>query len=226
MYTASAATSTTRDKLAKNQRRFKAPNYTRGCVRAKAFGVSSANAAERTACPPRYDSIASERFSGNFFYMKALALFLLILVSVSAASAQPVVVIVRHGEKAANGGSDPDLSSVGRARADALARILKDSGITAVFTTEFQRTQETAAPTATSAHAAPTVVPAKDAAALVAKLHQLSGNALVVGHGDTIPNLIKALGISVPVNIPDADYSELLVVTLGDKPQLLRLHYP
>jgi broad specificity phosphatase PhoE len=158
--------------------------------------------------------------------MKALALFLLILVSVSAASAQPVVVIVRHGERAANGGSDPDLSSAGRARADALSRILKDSGITAIFTTEFKRTQETAAPTATSTHVAPTVVPAKDTTALVAKLHQLSGNALVVGHGDTIPNIIKALGIDVPINIPDADYSELLIVTLSDKPQLFRLHYP
>jgi broad specificity phosphatase PhoE len=158
--------------------------------------------------------------------MKALALFLLLFVSVSMASEQPVVVIVRHGEKATNGGTDPELSSVGRARADALSRILKDSGITAIFTTEFKRTQETAAPTAISAHVTPTVVPAKDTAALVAKLHQLSGNALVVGHGDTIPNIIKALGISVPVNIPDADYSELLIVTLGDKPQLFRLHYP
>jgi broad specificity phosphatase PhoE len=158
--------------------------------------------------------------------MKALALFLLILVSVSAASAQPVVVIVRHGEKAANGSSDPDLSSAGRARAEALSRILKESGITAIFTTELKRTQETAAPTATSTHVAPTVVPAKDTVALVAKLHQLSGNALVVGHGDTIPNIIKALGIDVPINIPDADYSELLIVTLGDKPQLFRLHYP
>ncbi len=158
--------------------------------------------------------------------MKALALFLLIFVSVSVASAQPVVIIVRHGEKAANGGSDPDLSSAGRARADALARILKDSGITAIFTTELKRTQETAAPTATSTHVAPTVVAAKDTAALVAKLHQLSGNALVVGHGDTIPNIIKALGINSLINIPDADYSELLIVTLGDKPQLLRLHYP
>jgi hypothetical protein len=53
----------------------------------------------------------------------------------------------------------------------------------------------------------------------------VSGNALVVGHGDTIQNIIKALGISVPVNIPDADYSELLIVTLGDKLQLFRLHY-
>jgi broad specificity phosphatase PhoE len=158
--------------------------------------------------------------------MKALALFLLLFVSVSIASALPVVVIVRHAEKAADGGTDPDLSSAGRARADALARILKDSGITGIFTTEFKRTQETAAPTATSVHVTPTLVAAKDTAALAAKLHQLNGNALVVGHGDTIPNLVKALGINVPVNIPDADYSELFIVPLGDKPQLFRLHYP
>ena len=159
--------------------------------------------------------------------MKALALFLLLFVSVSMASAaQPVVVIVRHAEKATNGGTDPDLSSAGRARADALARILKDSDITAIFTSEFKRTQETAAPTAASAHVTATVVAAKDTAALVAKLHELNGNALVVGHGDTIPNLIKALGINTPINIPDDDYSELVIVTLGDKPQLFRLHYP
>jgi broad specificity phosphatase PhoE len=158
--------------------------------------------------------------------MKALALFLLLFVSVTVASAQPVIVIVRHAEKATNDATDPDLSSAGRGRADALARILKDSGLTAIFTTEFKRTQETAAPTATSVQVTPTVVAAKDTAALVAKLHQLNGNALVVGHGDTIPNLIKSLGINTPINIPDADYSELLIVTLGDKPQLFRLHYP
>ncbi len=158
--------------------------------------------------------------------MKALALFLLLFVSASIASAEPVIVIVRHAEKAANGGSDPDLSSAGRARADALARILKDAGITAIFTSEFKRTQETAAPAATLAHVAPTVVAAKDTAGLVAKLHELNGNTLVVGHGDTIPNIVKALGINTPIDIPDADYSELLIVTLGDKPQLFRLHYP
>ena len=158
--------------------------------------------------------------------MKALALFLLLFVSVSMAAAQPVVVLVRHAEKTTNGGKDPDLSSAGRARADALARILKDSGITAIFTSEFKRTQETAAPTATLIGVTATVVPAKDTAGLVAKLHQLNGNALVVAHGDTIPNIIKALGIDRPINIPDEDYSELLIVTLGDKPQLFRLHYP
>ena len=158
--------------------------------------------------------------------MKALALFLLVFVSVSNARAQPVVVIVRHAEKAANGGNDPDLSAAGRARAEALARILKDSGITAIFSTEFKRTRETAVPTATSIHVTPTVVAAKDTAALVRKLHQLNGNAVVAGHGDTIPDIVKALGINSSINIPDADYSELLIVILGDKPQLFRLHYP
>jgi len=159
--------------------------------------------------------------------MKTLPLVLLLFVSVSMASAaQPVVVIVCHAEKASDGGNDPDLSSAGRARADALAQILKNSGITAIFTSEFKRTQETAAPIATSTHLTPTVVAAKDTAGLVAKLHQLNGNALVVAHGDTIPNIIKALGINIPINIPDEDYSELLIVTLGDKPQLFRLHYP
>ena len=142
-----------------------------------------------------------------------------------ASAAQPVVLIVRHAEKASDGGNDPDLSSAGRARADALARILKNSGFTAIFTSEFKRTQETAAPIATSTHLTPTVVAAKDTAGLVAKLHQLNGNALVVAHGDTIPNIIKALGINSPINIPDEDYSDLLIVTLGDKPQLFRLHY-
>ena len=158
--------------------------------------------------------------------MKALALFLLVFVSVSTASAQPIVVIVRHAEKATNDANDPDLSSAGRARANELARILKDSGITAIFTTEFKRTQETAAPTATSTHVTPTMVAAKDTAALVARLHQLNGNALVVGHDATIPNIVKALGINSSINIPGTDYSELFIVILGDKPQLFRLHYP
>ncbi len=70
------------------------------------------------------------------------------------------------------------------------------------------------------------MVAAKDTPALVARLHQLNGNALVVGHGDTIPTIVKALGITSSINIPDADYSELFIVILDDKPQLFRLHYP
>jgi broad specificity phosphatase PhoE len=93
--------------------------------------------------------------------MKRLVLLLLsAFVVVAAASAEPFVIIVRHAEKAASGGSDPDLAPAGRARADALARMLKDS-VTTIFASEFKRTQETAAPTAKSAGVVPTIVPAK-----------------------------------------------------------------
>jgi broad specificity phosphatase PhoE len=158
--------------------------------------------------------------------MKALVLLFSIFVAFSPASAEPCVVIVRHAEKAKNDPKDPDLAPAGRARAEALAKILKDARISAIFTTEFKRTQETAAPTSASTGVRSTIVAGKDIAALIAKLDQLSGNALVVAHGNTIPDIVKSLGIDTPVQIPDDDYSELFIVTLGNKRQLLRLHYP
>ena len=159
--------------------------------------------------------------------MKHLALVLSIpLLLVTGANAAPVVFIVRHAEKANTGGKDPELSVQGQKRADALAHILKDSQVTSVFVTEFKRTQETAAPTARAAHVSPTVIPANDIGTLVEKLRALNGNALVVGHGNTIPDLLKALGISTPVNIPDDDYAEIFAVVLGNAAQLVRLHYP
>ena len=159
--------------------------------------------------------------------MKHLALILSIpLLLATDANTAPVIFIVRHAEKASAGGKDPDLSVQGGKRADALAHILKDSQITSVFVTEFKRTQETAAPTARAAHASPTVVPANDIGALVEKLRAVNGNALVVGHGNTIPDLLKALGIATPVSIPEDDYTEIFAVLVGDAPKLLRLHYP
>ncbi len=159
--------------------------------------------------------------------MKRIALILSILSVVAAvADAAPVVFVVRHAEKTTDGGNDPELSPAGRKRAEELARILQDSQITAIFVTEFKRTQETAAPTAKEIHITPTIVPSTDIAGLALKLHAMYSNALVVGHGNTIPDLLKALGIAVPINIPDTDYTEIFVVSLSNPPQLLRLHYP
>jgi 2,3-bisphosphoglycerate-dependent phosphoglycerate mutase len=159
--------------------------------------------------------------------MKRLASILpILLLLATAADAAPVVFVVRHAEKTTGGGNDPELSPAGHMRADALARILKDSQITAIFVTEFKRTQETAAPTAKETHITPTIVPSTDIAGLAVKLRGVTGNALVVGHGNTIPDLTKALGSTTPITIPEDDYTEIFLVSLGDPPQLLRLHYP
>jgi broad specificity phosphatase PhoE len=150
---------------------------------------------------------------------------LLLSLLLSTATAQPTIFIVRHAEKA-DATKDPDLSDAGRARAEALAKILRDTNITAIYATEFKRTQQTAAPVMKALGLALTTLPAENSAALTAKLRASNSNSLVVGHGNTIPNLIKELGISEPINIAENDYDNLFLVLLAEKPQLIRLHYP
>jgi phosphohistidine phosphatase SixA len=149
---------------------------------------------------------------------------LLLFVAISQASAQSTIFVVRHAEKA-DATQDPDLSTAGRTRAESLAKMLKDANITAIYATEFKRTQETAAPLAHALGIEVTVVPAAATVDLAAKLKTVSGNALVVGHSNNIPDLIKALGIDLTVNLSDADYDNLFVVVLEGKPRLLRLHF-
>ena len=154
-----------------------------------------------------------------------IALLLFSGLLVSAAAAQSTIFIVRHAEKAGGSGDDPDLSEAGRARADSLANLLKDTGISAIFATEVKRTQQTAAPLAKLLHLDPTIIPAKDTAALVTRLRASSGNVLVVGHGNTIPDLIKAFAITTPINIAENDYDNLFLLIPDEKPRLIRLHY-
>ena len=158
--------------------------------------------------------------------MKRFTLFLFLsALVVFAASAQSTIFIVRHAEKARSADDNPDLTEAGRARAEALANMLKDAGISAIFVTDLKRTQQTAAPLAKLRGIDPTIVPAKDSPALIAKLRASTGNVLVVGHSNTIPDLIKAFAIATPIQIEDNDYDNLFVLVLDEKPRLLRLHY-
>src|SRR5438045_946173 len=94
---------------------------------------------------------------------------LLFSLLLSTATAQSTVFIVRHAEKA-DASKDTDLSDAGRARAEALAKLLKDANITAIYTTEFKRTQQTAAPLAKDLGLTVTTLPADDSTALTAKV--------------------------------------------------------
>ncbi|MGI9087893.1 MAG: histidine phosphatase family protein [Chthoniobacterales bacterium] len=162
------------------------------------------------------------------FARKFLAVVLFGAVcSAPKAFAEPIVFLVRHAEKAQNGDAkDPNLSDAGRARAQALAALLKDASITAIFATEFKRTQATAAPLAQAMKLQATIVPAKDTGALVAKLKQEHGNSLVVAHSDTIPEIARALGVTDSITLAETDYDNLFVIIRGSPAQLLRLHLP
>lgn len=160
------------------------------------------------------------------FSARFVLLLWCVVFFVSAAAAQSTVFIVRHAEKAGSGGNDPDLSRAGHARAEALAAVLKDAGITAIYATEFIRTQATAAPLAKVLGLEVMKTSAAETTALATKLRNLDGGkALVVGHSNTIPPLIKSLGIDTPIQIPDDAYDNLFIITLGAKPGMVRLHY-
>jgi broad specificity phosphatase PhoE len=153
---------------------------------------------------------------------------LLLVGAVHNAAAQPTIFLVRHAEKVEAGSGDPgdpDLSEAGRARADALATVLKDAKIKFVYATEFKRTQATARPTAQAAGVEVMVVPGNETAALVSKLKKARSNVLVVGHSNTVPDIIKAFGLPKPAAIGDGDYDNLFIVVRNAPPKLIRLHY-
>jgi phosphohistidine phosphatase SixA len=146
----------------------------------------------------------------------------------AAAHQALTVLLVRHAEKAADAGDDPPLTAAGRARAAELARMLAASGVTAVYASEWQRTQETVAPLAERLGLTPEIVPAGETNALARKiLDRGSGAVLVAAHSNTIGPIIEALGGDPIPPIDETDYDDLFVVTvLGpDKATVLHLTY-
>lgn len=141
------------------------------------------------------------------------------------AAAQRAIFLVRHAEKV-DESRDPDLSPAGQARASRLAAHLSRAGIGALYVSEYKRTSQTAAPLASALHLTPQAVPAQDRKALVAKLREHPDQiALVVGHSDTLPLLLRELGVAAPPAI--TDYGDLLVVVPAPSgpPTLLRLRF-
>jgi broad specificity phosphatase PhoE len=155
-----------------------------------------------------------------------LALTIVVLAVSAPAFSQVTVIFTRHAEKGATPPKDPTLTEAGKQRAQALASMLADSGVEAIYTTELQRTQQTAAPLAARVNITPTILPAKDTAALGNAIRaRKSGVVVVVGHSNTIPDIISALG-GPKVDIDDSQYDNLFVLTVGPtQSSLLRLHY-
>ena len=146
--------------------------------------------------------------------------FLGLVVCPALAEAQKLVIVVRHAERADGGAgaapmtaapADPLLSAAGEARASRLAGLLAESGITAIFATEFKRTQDTAKPVAAKLGLTPQIVKAADTSALLGRLKASHANdtVLVVGHSNTMPGIIKGL-TGRDVTIADSQYRRSL----------------
>ena len=147
-------------------------------------------------------------------------------------AAPEMVLLVRHAEKAKEPAEDPPLTPTGAQRAQDLAAALKDAGVTAIITTQLRRTRETAQPLADAQGLSPEIVPVGEdedahAAAVAAAVRGHPGGiVLVVGHSNTVPKIIAALGGPSMPEICEALFANLFVLALdADAARLVRAHY-
>ena len=134
----------------------------------------------------------------------------------SDASPPTVVVLVRHAEKV-DDSRDPDLSEAGITRARELATMLADADFDHVWSTDFKRTRDTAGPTAQAASLETELYDPSDLSAFADQLLEMGGRHLVVGHSNTTPALVTALGGDPGSAIDDAEYDRLYVVSAPDR---------
>jgi broad specificity phosphatase PhoE len=151
-----------------------------------------------------------------------------ILAAAVPARAQKAILLVRHAEKV-DESDDPLLSAAGKARARALARHLRTAGVRAVYVTQYKRTGLTAAPLAASAGLKPVVIHSDARQELVDRMRKDNPNdvVLVVGHSDSVPDVLRLLGHPEPVTIGASEYDNLFVAipNTGGPPTVLRLRY-
>lgn len=123
--------------------------------------------------------------------------------------------IVRHAEKetANTMTTDVPLSEAGKQRAAALKNLLQKENIRHIFSTNFIRTQSTVQPLARAINVPIEIYDPKDSQ-FVSKLKSLDGNILIVGHSNTIDNLVNDLSGKKEINgdLPDSEYGGLFVI--------------
>ena len=139
---------------------------------------------------------------------------------VEADTGPQVVFLVRHAEKADDDPQDPTLTDVGHARAAELADRLASRGIERVLSTDFKRTRDTAAPLASRLGLRVELYDPRDLPGTAADIRADGRTTLVVGHSNTTPALVDALGGDPGEPIDESEYDRLYELTFAvDSPE-------
>jgi broad specificity phosphatase PhoE len=154
-----------------------------------------------------------------FARIAAFCLFVL-LTAAPRAHAQNVrtIYLVRHADKVSDE-TDALLSDAGHRRAECLAKMLADAHIQQIFTSDLQRTQQTAAPLAEQLYLKPVAIPLSRVDDLVEAIRsEKAANILVVWHDATLPKILRALGAPEISPIAHTEYDRFFILTFdGDK---------
>jgi 2,3-bisphosphoglycerate-dependent phosphoglycerate mutase len=128
------------------------------------------------------------------------------------------VILIRHADRDVPPAGTPDfpgpsLNDKGTARSKKLVHVLSKAGIQAIYTSRYTRAKMTAKPFSAKHSGIPTVR-LSEATELKDHIltHHLGQTVLVVGHSDTVPELIALLGgPSLPI-IDDCEFDNLFVL--------------
>lgn len=140
--------------------------------------------------------------------------------STAAAKEATTIVIVRHAEKGTDDPRDPSLSETGQARAKALASALENAEVSAIYSTQYKRTKETGEALAKQRKLEVTVRPvtAANAATYTESLvreildKQAGKTVVIVGHSNTVPELVKAFSGKVVAQLTEEEYDKLFLL--------------
>jgi phosphohistidine phosphatase SixA len=144
----------------------------------------------------------------------------------AAPAGAELILLVRHAEAFHEPGGDPALTSEGEARAKRLAVLLADAGIRVIHSTPYRRTTATVAPLAEALGLVPILHDPREPDALVQRALRERGPHLVVGHSNTLPDLVRRLGGAPGPDIRSDEHDRLYVVhRAGDSVRTLILRY-
>jgi broad specificity phosphatase PhoE len=148
--------------------------------------------------------------------------FLIFCLFIGLTACSQTYYIVRHAEKAVPAAgttmmaNDPPLSDAGKARANALLQLLKGEQVAHIFSTNTIRTRTTAEPLSQHLGVPIQTYGPKPDSAFIQQLKSLEKDALVVGHSNTVDDIVNMLcnEQKVPGDLADTEYDNLFIVTI------------
>ena len=132
------------------------------------------------------------------------------------------IYLVRHAEKLADS-KNPSLTACGKERAEQLASLLSKAGISAIYSTSYQRTMQTATPLAKQQKMSIKNYNPRHLEQFSLQLMQKKENMLVVGHSNTTPMLVELLTKQKVAPLTEHDYQYLYQVQLNDEQAILTI---
>jgi broad specificity phosphatase PhoE len=135
------------------------------------------------------------------------------------------VYLIRHAEKDRSNPEDrnPKLNACGFERAQRLADIFQSIDLRDVYSSDYERTRDTASPTAVAKNLAVEIYDPANLNEILQRLRAIKQNALVVGHSNTTNVLAGLLaGVDLP-SINDAEYDRLYQVVISNDDSTLQL---